>query len=378
MITWMLHLGHEKNEYKQMKANLNLGSVSGIKIIVHWTFFFLIAWIVFSELNRGGTTHSILFNIALVLAVFSCVVLHELGHALTAKRFGINTKKITLLPIGGMANLERIPESPKQELLITIAGPLVNVIIAIFLYYMVPVQEFVHLNFTESFEFLMSFTWQNFLFYLFIVNVGLVVFNIIPAFPMDGGRILRALLAMKMNRVRATQIASSIGQFIAVIFLLVGLLYNPFLIIIALFVFLGAYGENQILQHLALLKGHTVEEAMIINFTTFNPDDSIDLVINKIISGTETNFVVVKNHDIKGVLYHKDIIDNSNKNLLVKDVMRTSFKTVKDTDRLKDVYNFVFAEKKSFIPVLNQGKLVGIIDAINLNEYILLQAKLAY
>lgn len=361
-----------------MKANLNLGSISGIKIIVHWTFFFLIAWIVFSELKEGGSTKGILFNIALVLAVFACVVLHELGHALTAKRFGIETKKITLLPIGGMASLERIPESPKEELLVTLAGPLVNVIIAMFLYFIVPIDEFMRLNFTETFETLMSFTLQNFLFSLFLVNVGLVLFNIIPAFPMDGGRILRALLAMKMSRVKATQIASSIGQFMAMLFLLLGLLYNPLLIIIALFIFLGAYGENQIVQHLALLKGHSVEEAMIINMTTFNPVDSIDLVVNKIISGTENNFVVVKNHEIKGILYHKTIIENSNKNVLVKDIMETDFKTVNNTDDLNEIYNIVFSEKKSFVPVLKDKKLVGVIDAVNLNEYILLQAKLSY
>ncbi|GAA4810208.1 site-2 protease family protein [Litoribaculum gwangyangense] len=361
-----------------MKANLNLGKISGIKIVVHWTFFFLIAWIVFSELNQSGDIKSILFNIALLIAIFTCVVLHELGHALTAKRFGIDTKKITLLPIGGMASLERIPESPKQELLITLAGPLVNVIVAIFLYFIIPVDAFMRLNFTETFETLMSFTLQNFLFSLFIVNVGLVIFNIIPAFPMDGGRILRALLATKMSRVKATQIASSIGQSIAVIFLLIGLLYNPFLIIIALFIFLGAYGENQIVQHLALLKGHSVEEAMIINMTTFNPGDPIDLVVNKIISGTETNFVVVEDHKIKGVLKHKAIIENSNKNVLVKDIMDTNFKTVNNTDDLNNIYNIVFSEKKSFVPVLKDEKLVGVIDATNLNEYILLQSKLAY
>jgi Zn-dependent protease len=361
-----------------MKANLKLGHVSDIKIIVHWTFFFLIAWVVFSELKRGGTTNSVLFNVALVLAVFVCVVLHELGHALTAKRFGINTNKITLLPIGGMASLERIPESPKQELLVTLAGPLVNVVIAIFLYFIVPVNEFLHLNFTETFETLSSFTLQSFLFYLYVVNIGLVVFNLIPAFPMDGGRILRALLAMKMNRVKATQIASSIGQVIAVIFLLIGLLYNPFLIIIALFIFLGAYGENQIVQHLALLKGHTVEEAMLINITTFSPEDSIDLVVNKIISGTETNFIVLKDKKVKGILYHNDIIDNSNKNVLVKEVMQTTFKTVNINDDLKNIYTIIFEQKGAFVPVLSQNKFVGVIDAINLNEYILLQAKLSY
>ena len=361
-----------------MKANLNLGSISGIKIKVHWTFFFLIIWIVFDELKRGGTTESILFNIAFVLTVFLCVVLHELGHALTAKRFGINTKKITLLPIGGMASLDSLPESPKQELLVVIAGPLVNIIIALLLYFIVPVQDYVHLNFTEVFEALMSFTLQNFLFYLFIVNIGLVVFNMIPAFPMDGGRILRALLAMKMNRVKATQIASSIGQFIAVIFLLIGLLYNPFLIFIALFLFLGAYGENRMVQHLALLKGHTVEEAMMIDMTLFKPEDSIDIVVNKIISGTENNFVIVKDGTIKGLLYHQDIIDNSNKNVLVKDIMNANFKTVNPSDELKKAYKLIYSEKKSFFPVVEDGKLVGTIDATNLNEYILIQVKLAY
>lgn len=361
-----------------MKVNLNLGSVSGIKIVVHWTFFFLIVWIVFSELKRGGTNESVLFNVALVLAVFTCIILHELGHALTAKRFGIETKKITLLPIGGMASLDSIPESPKQELLITIAGPLVNIIIAIFLYYIVPVNDYIQLNFTETFEVLMSFTLQNFLFYLFIVNVGLVVFNIIPAFPMDGGRILRALLAMKMSRIKATRIASSIGQFIAVLFLLIGLLYNPFLVIISLFIFLGAYGENLMVQHLALIKGHTVEEAMIINMTTFSPEDSIDLVVNKIISGTETNFIVVKGYKVKGILYHKNIIDNSNKNILVQDIMDTTFKTLTSTDDLRKAYQLIYNSKRMFIPVIDQEKLVGIIDATNLNEYLLLQTKLAY
>lgn len=361
-----------------MKANLYLGSISGIKIIVHWTFFFLIAWIVFSELNQGGNTESVFFNIALVLAAFLCVILHELGHALTAKRFGIETKKITLLPIGGMASLERIPKSPKQELLVTVAGPLVNVIIAFFLYFIVPVQEFMNLNFTESFEVLMSFSVQNFLFYLFIVNVGLVVFNIIPAFPMDGGRILRALLAMNMNRVKATRIASSIGQIIAVFFLLIGLLYNPFLIIIALFIFLGAYGENQMVQHLALIKGHNTEDAMIINTTTFKPEDPLDLVVNKLISSTENNFVIIKNNSIKGILYHQDIIDNSNKNVLVKDIMETDFKTVSNSDTLEKIYGLTNSEKHPFFPVTENEKFVGVIDSVNLNEYLLLQAKLAF
>jgi len=361
-----------------MKANLSLGSVSGIKIIVHWTFFFLIFWIVFDELKRGGTIESILFNITLVLAVFLCVVLHELGHALTAKHFGIKTKKITLLPIGGMASLEKLPESPKEELLVVIAGLLVNVAIALLLFFLIPVQELFRLNFTETFEMLMGFSIQNFLFLLFIVNLGLVVFNLIPAFPMDGGRILRALLAIKLGRLKATQLAAGIGQVLAVIFLFIGLVSNLFLIFIALFIFLGAYGENQMVQHLALIKGHTIGEAMMINITTFKPDDPLDLVVNKIISGTENNFVVEKDHIIKGLLYHQDIIDNSNKNVLIKDIMNTNFKTFKASDDLREAYQMINSSQKSFFPVVENERLIGAIDSTNLNEYILLQTKLAY
>jgi predicted transcriptional regulator len=163
-----------------------------------------------------------------------------------------------------------------------------------------------------------------------------------------------------------------------VVFLLLGLLYNPFLIFIALFIFLGAYGENQMVQHLDLLKGHLVGEAMLLKITTFNPEDSIDLVVNKIISGTEINFIVLENNKVKGLLYHKDIIDNSNKNILVKDIMRTNFKSVQSSDALEKVYNLIHRENNSFFPVLKQEKLVGAIDHINLNEYLLLQAKLAY
>ncbi len=362
----------------EMKANLNLGRIAGIKILVHWTFFFLIAWIVFIELKHDGNAGRIFFNIVLLLSIFACVVLHELGHALTARHFGIRTKKITLLPIGGMASLERIPESPKQELLVTLAGPLVNVVIALLLYIIIPVEALMKSNFTETFEILMSFSFQNFLFYLFLVNLGLVLFNVIPAFPMDGGRILRALLAMKISRVKATKIAASVGQFFALLFLLIGLLYSPFLVVIALFIYLGAFAENRFVQHLDVLKGHSVEEAMIINMTTFDPEDPLDKVVNTVISGTETNFIVVEDHKIKGILYLEHIIGNSNKDVLVKDVMVTQFKTVKNTDPLNDIYNIVFSNKKAFIPVTKEDKIVGVIDAINLNEYLLLQQKLAF
>ncbi|MBT8245976.1 MAG: site-2 protease family protein [Winogradskyella sp.] len=362
-----------------MKANLNLGSVSGIKIKVHWTFIFIILWVVFAELKQGGNTQSVLYNVAFILVVFVCVILHELGHALTAKQFGINTKKITLLPIGGLASLDKIPESPRQELIVTIAGPLVNVAIALLLYFFIQFENYSNLNLDEAFIVLKKLTLQNFIFYLFVVNIGLVIFNVIPAFPMDGGRVLRALLSLRMNRVKATKIAASIGQFIAAFFLLFGLLYNPFLVFIALFIFLGAYGENQMVQHMALLKDHNVKDAMLTNITTLQPETTLDDILKLIISGTETNFIVTKDDAVLGIVYHKTIIEySSNRNKLAKDIMETDFKTLNTSDNLKSTYASIMGKKQMFFPVLENEKLIGAIDHTNLNEFIMLQTKLVY
>ncbi|MBT8308441.1 MAG: site-2 protease family protein [Maribacter sp.] len=363
-----------------MKGSLNLGKVSGIKIKVHWTFLFIIIWVAFIEINQGGNLQSVLFNIALILVVFLCVVLHELGHALTAQHYGVKTKKITLLPIGGIASLEKIPEEPKQELLVALAGPLVNVIIALILYFVVPVQQFLADNITNIIENLNALTLSNFLFYLFTVNVLLVIFNLIPAFPMDGGRVLRALLAMNLGRVKATQIAASIGQSIAIVFLLLGMLFNPFLILIALFVFVGAYGENKMVQQIELLKGHTVEEAMLTNITLLKPEETMARVKDLILSSTEKDFIVGQNGKPLGILMNADIIKNSNKpNQLVGNVMKTSFKELGINDKLKNVLSLAELHKGYFFPVLDANKkLVGAIDLTNINEFILFQSKLEY
>ncbi|MBD0778437.1 site-2 protease family protein [Maribacter sp. ANRC-HE7] len=363
-----------------MKGSLQIGKVSGIRIMVHWTFLFILVWVVFLEMERGGTLETVLFNLAFILVVFFCVVLHELGHGLMAKRFGIKTKKITLLPIGGIASLEEVPENPKQELMVSLAGPFVNLLIAVVLYFAIPVQGFLELHIAELLEALSKLTLSNFLFYTFLANLSLLVFNLIPAFPMDGGRVLRALLAMRTDRVRATQIAANIGQAIAVVFLLLGMLFNPFLIIIALFIFLGAYGENKMVQQLTLLKGHTVKEAMLTQITLLRPDDTMEKVVDLILSGTERDFIVEEHNIPVGILTNADIIKNSkNRKEQVRTIMNTSFKTIKWDAQLKDVLRSVELKKAYFFPVLdNEGLLVGAIDMVNINEFILLQSKLDY
>jgi Zn-dependent protease len=217
-----------------MKWSWKIGEFRGIGVYMHATFLILIGFIVLSHWSAGSSVGKTLEGVGFILALFACVVLHEFGHALMAARYGIKTRDITLLPIGGLARLERMPDKPLQELWVALAGPAVNVVIAAAL--------FVLLQFTSAWAPLeqLSVASGPFLQRLMVVNVILVVFNMLPAFPMDGGRVLRALLATRLEYTRATQIAASIGQSMALVFGFLGFFYNPFLMFIALFVWIGA------------------------------------------------------------------------------------------------------------------------------------------
>tara|TARA_R110002153_G_scaffold14813_9_gene53415 strand:- start:11201 stop:12346 length:1146 start_codon:yes stop_codon:yes gene_type:complete len=357
-----------------MKGVLKIGRVSGIKIEVHWTFTLLLIWVAFLEIQKGSDLNRILLNEALILVLFVCVILHELGHALTAKKFGVKTKNILLLPIGGVATLEKMPEKPAQELWIALAGPAVNVVIAILLLLVVPVRSYFNFDSIVLEEMLYEPTLQNFLFYLFIANVMLVVFNLIPAFPMDGGRVLRALLSFKLGRVSATNIAASIGQGLAIIFFVLGLFFNPFLILIALFIFLGAYGENQMVKQGDLLEGHVVKEATLTNITRLRPSNNLQEVIDILLAGTEKDFVVIENEKILGILTQKDIIKHAKTpSVLVGDIMQRKFKTVDVTTEIMKVLQSIRKEDSDFYPVVENGQLVGAIDTTNISEFILLK-----
>ncbi|WP_044397513.1 site-2 protease family protein [Lacinutrix sp. Hel_I_90] len=363
-----------------MKGNLNIGRVLGIKIKIHWTFLFLLLWIALEQIRSQASDEGVLFNLAFVGIVFFCVVLHELGHASVAKRFGVQTKKITLYPIGGVASLERIPEDPKQEFLIAIAGPLVNLILAILLYFAIPISSYTSQSFGELLISLNTFTFQNLLLYTFVANISLFVFNLIPAFPMDGGRIFRALLAMFMDRVKATRVAVVVGQFIAVLLLLIGLLYNPVLIFIALFIFISAYGENKFVKHNALLKDHMVKEAMLTAITTFTPKDTIKDVIDVLLTGSETNFVIVNNdNSVAGILYRDDVIKHSkNRSKSIDEVMTKTHHPILVNSNLKEAYARLVKDKKPFFAVTDKNKLVGAIDFSNISEFIMLESQLHY
>src|SRR5436190_9820340 len=207
-----------------MGWSLPIFRIAGIQLRIHVTFLLLIAWLAFGYYAEGGSAVAA-NRVIFVLLLFLCVVLHEFGHALTAKSFGINTPDITLLPIGGVARLERMPEEPRQELIIAIAGPAVNVVIAACLFLVIGSRHVFSSTVVQG---------NDMIGQLLSINVMLVLFNLLPAFPMDGGRILRALLATRMSYVRATQVAANVGQGFAFLFGFIGLFGpNPWLIFIA-------------------------------------------------------------------------------------------------------------------------------------------------
>jgi Zn-dependent protease len=359
-----------------MKWSLFVGKIFGVRIQIHWTFFLLILWIILSELQRGGNKQSAMISVGFILSVFACVILHEMGHILTARKFGIDTKKITLLPIGGVASLEKIPENPRQELLVALAGPAVNVAIVIILY------PFVPSNIMFKQQDLSSIAGgEIFLASLLSVNMALVIFNLIPAFPMDGGRALRAIMAMRMDRVKATRIASNIGQIIAVFFVFLGLFYNPFLSLIGVFIFFGAFAENLTVQHLEFLRGRTVREAMMTDFTTLSPANTTGEGIDKLLAGSENNFLISEDGKVKGIVSSNQLIEalrNNGTQVPLAQIMKTNFQSFNIDTKLTDVITDVMRNGSSFYPVIDNDKVIGVINKENINEFIMVQSALNY
>ena len=284
-----------------MSWSWRIGRIAGINVYVHFTFLLLLAWVILEHYQAHGDLAEAMSGLVFTLALFGIVVLHELGHALAARRYGIRTRDITLLPIGGVARMERMPEDPRQELVVALAGPAVNVVLAAGIYLVLalgqgpsPVGGVLRVG-------------GGFLDQLFWVNVSLALFNLLPAFPMDGGRVLRALLAMRLDYVRATQVAASVGQAMALLFAFLGLFYNPFLIFIAFFVWLAAAQEASLVQMRSALGGIPVMRAMITDFRTLRPDDPLARAVEYVQAGFQQDFPVVEDGRLVGVLRRNDL-----------------------------------------------------------------------
>lgn len=357
-----------------MKWSWKIARLAGIDVYVHATFLILLAWVGAAHWLKDHSLAAAATGILFILALFGCVVLHELGHALTARRFGVRTRNITLWPIGGIASLERIPDVPRQELAVAIAGPLVNLVIAGLLWGVLQVAG------DGSALAAGDLGKASFLERLLAVNLFLALFNLLPAFPMDGGRVLRALLATRLSHVRATEIAAQVGQGMALLFGLLGLFWNPFLIFIAFFVYLGAYGEASVSQMQAAFRGIPVSRAMLTDFEVLGPRDSLARAVALTLAGTQVDFPVVdETGAVLGVLRQTELLAGlagQGPEAPVEGWMCRDFQSIDPNALLDGVFLQIQQNSCHTLPVVQGGRLVGLLTPQNLGEFIQIEAAL--
>lgn len=356
-----------------MKWQWKLGTFAGIDVFVHATFLLIVGWYGWTYWLETRTLIGALEGVAFILLLFLAVTLHEYGHALTARKYNIRTRDITLYPIGGVARLERMPEKPIQELWVALAGPAVNVVIAAAL--------FVYLTLTNALVPMgqLTLTTGSFIERLMLVNVSLVLFNLIPAFPMDGGRVLRALLALNMDYVRATQIAATVGQGLAFLFGLAGLFGNPMLLFIAFFVWMGASQEASMVQVKNALGGIPVNRAMLTTYETVSPRDNLSRIAQLIVAGSQHDFPVVEGGQVMGVVTRDDFLlalTRDGQNVLVSSVMRGSLPEIDSYEMVESALLRIQENGVPVLPVTHAGQLVGIITAENITEYLMIRSAL--
>jgi Zn-dependent protease/predicted transcriptional regulator len=359
-----------------MKWSLKLGSFAGIAVNLHWSFLLLIGWIFLVHLGEGKTPVQAFAGVAFILALFVCVVLHEFGHALTARHFGVGTRDITLFPIGGVARLERIPDKPMQEFWVAIAGPAVNAVIAATLALALLVTGNAYQMAAAGVDdgsFVAKLIW---------LNIFIGTFNLLPAFPMDGGRVLRSLLAIRIGRRRATAIAANIGQAMAILFGMIGLFHfhNPFLIIIAIFVYLGAQGEADQVETEFALDGLRVHDAMMTRFRTLSPHDTLARAVEELLAGSQQDFPVVEDGQVMGLLRRNDLVQaltDGRDGSIVGEVMWRDCRQIDETDALTPTLEFMANNRCASLPVIQGRRIVGLLTLENIGELIMVKSALS-
>jgi len=355
-----------------MKWSFSIGRIFGIDLRIHVTFFILLLFVFSAALNQQGLRAGIISSL-FICALFACVVIHEVGHSLIARHYGKETKSITLLPIGGMAAIEEMTKNPLQEIAIALIGPFINVVIAGILYVLVGGRVGVSIPniFIDSAD--------AFLAGLIGVNIMLAIFNLIPAFPMDGGRVLRGLLALKLDYLSATSWAVGIGQAIATFFIFFGMFFNIWLVLIGIFLFLGASSEKQQVVLQSLLAEVPAGEAMTTEFVSLRPDDTLADALEHFHHGSQQDFPVIDDSGLQGVLTRDRIlasIHTKGLNVPVFEVMDKSFATVNSKMGLDQVYQILLSGNKTAVAVMDNGRLIGVIGLDGIGRYFMIKAAL--
>jgi Zn-dependent protease/CBS domain-containing protein len=354
-----------------MRWSFKIARVAGTEVKIHVTFLLLLAWIGIAYYVQGGLAAAV-NGIVFISLIFACVLLHEFGHALAARRYGIPTPDITLLPIGGVARLQRMPERPRQEFVVAVAGPLVNVAIAGGLFLVMQqitgLSPLMELQNPEA-GLLSKLAW---------VNVALVVFNLIPAFPMDGGRVLRALLATRLSYAKATQIAAGVGQGIAFLFGFAGLFFNPLLIFIALFVYLGASQEAALAQMKDLAHGLPVSEAMVTRLSTLRADATVDAAAEAVVRTMQHEIPVLDAQDeVLGIVTRDDVIKALKRgegSASVQGIMHRDIPTVRAEVPFDHAFRLLEEHQAPALFVVDdEGRPIGLVTPESVGEMMMLR-----
>ncbi len=374
-----------------MGWSVKVATVKGIEIKVHLTFLLIILW----AAVEGGTgieggLRGAVFGVVSTTLLFVCVVLHELGHSLQAMRYKVKVRDITLLPIGGVAQMESIPEKSSQELAISLAGPAVNFVIAGVL---APLALWILITQIATYlsrpVYLLSGTgqrllgwildglfygtdWKALVFYLLSMNMTLGIFNLIPAFPMDGGRVLRALLALRLDYLRATRIAVNVGRGLAVLLGVAGLMFFQFpLVLIAVFIYAGAGYERKMVEVKKALQGLQVRQAVTRQLQVVTPTTPLAHILDLIFHGYQSNFPVIEGRRLVGVLIREDILATLRErgpSVPVGQVMRTEFPVVNLSDSLLHVQQLIAKSGVKAVPVVEDGFFRGLITLDKINQ----------
>lgn len=356
-----------------MGTAFKLFTVSGIAIRMHITFPLILIWaaIQFGYLAGTGWVGA-WFGVIVVTLLFVIVTLHELGHSYAALFYGVPVKQIVLLPIGGVAQLKEIPENPVKEFVIAIAGPAVNFGLAIVLGLIAWAFNISILNPIDVLEGLERITFTQIFTYVFIYNIFLAIFNLLPAFPMDGGRVLRALLATRLEYSRATSISASVGRGMAWLLGLWGFLGGGFfLIIIAFFIYIGASQEEAQVKTRSLLRGYTVADAYSRQARTLPPENTLGDAIQLTLTSLQACFPICDGERLVGMLTYPRLVESLNKygvNTPIADVMLTDVEAVAPNDDLFAVQAKLQGSQLDTLPVMDNGRFLGIITNRDINE----------
>ncbi len=357
-----------------MKWSFKLATIFGIEVKVHAIFLLLLFFVGWTNAAAGGLAAG-LAAVIFFLTIFLFVLLHELGHSLAALRYGVVVRDIVLLPIGGVARMENLPKNPRQEIVIALAGPAVNFAAVIVLYLILqtlglPVD---HLSFDLSGK---DF-WNGML----SLNAFMGLFNLIPAFPMDGGRVLRALLALRHPYARATRYASNVGQVFAVLFSLAGIFFlnNWWLVVIAVFIFTGAGSEESMVRLREAIEGVSVERVMSTRLYTLAPDDPLRRALEHSYQGCQDDFPVLENQRLIGILPRSKVmaaIYERGVEAPVREFMETRFTAVRPFASLARVYEEMLEKKLDSVPVVDDNRILGMLTLENIGRYFMVASTL--